>query len=303
MSLRNKLPVLVLLLCLCLWGCGHSGAAPAATDTPAPLPSSLPDQGYALPYEQFPVYIDGLLLDKGCIRSGELYLSPAAICAYLDMDWAWQGDETAFTLTVSGLQLTGDSSKEYLTGNGRYFYAPQGWFTAGGLLYLPYDLLCRFLCLDAVEGNGQSRLDISTLNARVIPGGADYYDLNYPNDDLFWLSQIIYAESWQQPLAGQIGVGNVVLNRVASSDFPGTIFDVIFDMEHNIQFEPIANGSVYAEPDENSRIAACLCLDGYNTVGDSLYFVNPAYGSAWFDANLDLTVTIGGHNFYSVRGA
>jgi len=303
MRRRNRLWLPSLLLCLCLCGCRGSSTGPAVTGSPSPLPTSLPSQDYELPYERFPIYIDGLLLDKGYLRSGELYLSPATVCAYLGLDWAWQGDEKAFTLTVSGTELKGDRSLEYLTGNGRYFYAPQGWFTGGGMLYLPYDLLCRFLCLDAQVREDQPRLDLSTLNARVLPGGEDYYELNYPNEDLFWLSQIIYAESWQQPMAGQIGVGNVVLNRVDSPDFPGSIFDVIFDMEHNIQFEPISNGSVYAEPDDNSRIAACLCLEGYNTVGDSLYFVNPAYGSGWFDANLDLTVTIGGHNFYSVRGA
>ena len=299
---RTKLLIPLLLLCLLLCGCART--VPAAAAPPAePQLLSLPQAGQKPPCEQVPVYIDGLLMDRACRKDGELYLSPAAICTWLDISNSWQGDENAFSLTLQGVEFSGDSSKEYLSGNGRYFYAPEGWFTAGGQLYLPCDLLCRFLCLDASLSEDGSRLDVSTLNARVIPGGEDYYDLNYPSEDLFWLTQIIYAESWQQPLAGQIGVGNVVLNRVASPDFPDTVFDVIFDMEHNIQFEPITNGSVYATPDEQSRIAACLCLDGVNTVGDSLYFVNPDHGSGWFDSALDLTITIGGHNFYSVRGA
>ena len=299
---RTKLLFLLLLLCLLLCGCARQQAAAPAPAAEARL-LSLPQPGQRPAAEQLPVYIDGLLLDRACRKDGVLYLSPAAVCSWLEIPCTWQGDDSAFTLTLQGVDFTGDSSREYLSGNGRYFYAPEGWFTSGGCLYLPCDLLCRFLCLDAVLSADGSRLDISTLNARVIPGGEDYYELNYPSEDLFWLTQIIYAESWQQPLAGQIGVGNVVLNRVAGSDFPSTVFDVIFDMEHTIQFEPITNGSVYATPDEQSRIAACLCLDGYNTVGDSLYFVNPAHGSGWFDASLDLTVTIGGHNFYSVRGA
>lgn len=301
MQPRTKRLVPLVLLCLLLCGCtGTEAAAPAPSVAEA---VSLPQPGQRPEYEQIPVYIDGLLMDRAYRKEGTLYLSPDAVCAWLEIPCTWQGDETAFTLSLQGTDFVGDAAKEYLSGNGRYFYAPEGWFTAGGQLYLPCDLLCRMLCLDASLAGDGSRLELSTLNARVIPGGEGYYELNYPSEDLFWLTQIIYAESWQQPLAGQIGVGNVVLNRVASSDFPSTIFDVIFDMEHNIQFEPITNGSVYATPDEQSRIAACLCLDGYNTVGDSLYFVNPAYGSGWFDASLDLTVTIGGHNFYSVRGA
>ncbi len=306
MSLRHKAAgaaLLAALLCPWLLGCSRQ---PVADGGPEPelrelsLPKEHTDPGY----EQFPVYFDGLLMDQGCIRDGELYISPGEICAYLDIAWSWKGDDKSFTLSLSDTDFTGSSDMEYLSGNGRYFYAPQGWFTAGDKLYLPYDLLSRFLCLDVQPDKDGSALYISTLNARIIPGGEDYYELNYPSEELFWLSQIIHAEAWQQPLAGQIGVGNVVLNRVDSPDFPDTVFDVIFDMDHNIvQFEPISNGSVYSQPDEMARIAACLCLDGYNTVGDSLYFVNPSYGSGWFDSSLDLTVTIGDHNFYSVRGA
>lgn len=294
---------MLILLCLSLSACS-SGKPPDTSPSPSPAPLSLRQEHPQPGYEQFPVYIDSLLMDQGCIRNGELYLNPGIVCELLDIDWSWQGTDDEFLLILDGVEFSGSSSDEYLTGNGRYFYAPQGWFSSQGQIYIPYDLLGRFLCLDISVREGEQAMDISTLNARLIPGGEDYYDLNYPNEELFWLSQIIHAEAWQQPLAGQIGVGNVVMNRVDSPDFPPTIFDVIFDMDHNIvQFEPISNGSVYSQPDEMARIAACLCLDGYNTVGDSLYFVNPSYGSGWFDSSLDLTVTIGDHNFYSVRGA
>ncbi len=36
-------------------------------------------------------------------------------------------------------------------------------------------------------------------------------------DDLYWLSRIIYAEAGAEPISGQIAVGNVVLNRVTRS--------------------------------------------------------------------------------------
>ena len=46
-------------------------------------------------------------------------------------------------------------------------------------------------------------------------------------------------------------------------------------------------------------IAACLCLEGYNTVGESLYFVNPDRGDgSWFEASLRLVISIGDHDFY-----
>ena len=55
---------------------------------------------------------------------------------------------------------------------------------------------------------------------------------SYNEDDVYWLSRIISAESRGEPLEGQIAVGNVVLNRVRSSAYPNTIYGVIFDRKH-----------------------------------------------------------------------
>ena len=48
-------------------------------------------------------------------------------------------------------------------------------------------------------------------------------------------------------------MGNVVLNRVASPDFPDTIYGVIFDDRWGGQFEPVRNGTVYQEPTEDKQ--------------------------------------------------
>ena len=93
-----------------------------------------------------------------------------------------------------------------------------------------------------------------------------------------------------------IGVGNVVLNRVASSRFPNTVEDVVFQTG---QFNPVDMGTIYLEPSEEAILAAKLAIEGVNTVGDSLYFVNPVAGdSRWFNASLTPTITIADHAFY-----
>ena len=171
---RTKLLVPLLLLCLLLCSCARQQPSAPAPSAEVQL-LSLPQPGQKPPYEQVPVYIDGLLMDRACRKGDTLYLSPTAVCVWLDISNSWQGDETAFTLTLQGVDFTGDSAVGYLSGNGRYFYAPEGWFTAAGQLYLPCELLCRFLCLDASLSEDGSRLDISTLNARVIPAGKYYY--------------------------------------------------------------------------------------------------------------------------------
>ena len=118
-------------------------------------------------------------------------------------------------------------------------------------------------------------------------------------DALFWLSRIISAESRGEPLEGKIAVGNVVLNRVKSPDFPDTIYGVIFDDRWGGQFEPVRNGTVYDEPTAESVEAARLCLEGVNTAGDSLYFLAPHLtDNHWTMENRTYVTTIGCHWFY-----
>ena len=58
-------------------------------------------------------------------------------------------------------------------------------------------------------------------------GGIASGDSFYNQDDLFWLSRVVYAESGNQSLDGKIAVANVVLNRVKSPIFPNTIEGVL----------------------------------------------------------------------------
>ena len=119
------------------------------------------------------------------------------------------------------------------------------------------------------------------------------------NDELYWLSRIISAESQGECWEGKLAVGNVVLNRVASPDFPNTIYGVIFDERWGGQFEPVRNGTVYNDPTPESVRAAMACLEGVNVVGDSLYFLAPELtDNHWTMENRTWTATIGAHWFY-----
>ena len=98
---------------------------------------------------------------------------------------------------------------------------------------------------------------------------------------------------------GQIAVGNVVLNRVASEEFPDSIPAVIFDRKHDVQFTPVANGTVFLTPTAQSVEAARRTLNGENTVGEALYFYAPALSQGvWINANRTYLMTIGCHRFY-----
>ncbi len=122
---------------------------------------------------------------------------------------------------------------------------------------------------------------------------------SYTDDDLYWMARIINAESAGEPNLGKIAVGNVVINRVLSSDYPNTIYDVIFDTKYGVQFEPIINGAIYNTPTQSSIIAAKIALEGENVVSDSLFFLNESIAeNKWIVANRPYFTTIGQHSFY-----
>lgn len=118
-------------------------------------------------------------------------------------------------------------------------------------------------------------------------------------EDFYWLSRIISAESQGESLYGQLAVGSVVLRRVEDEGFPDTIREVIFDRQGAVQFEPTENGAVYEDPTEQSVLAARMVLAGTRTAGDSLYFFAPALSEGtWIRENCRYVTTIGGHMFY-----
>ena len=191
---------------------------------------------------------------------------------------------------AAGLELFIKPQTSYIVANGRYLYVPGGVMCKGSSVLVPVRVLCRALGASVRWDSGT--VHITSGAGPITPGGQAY-----PQESLYWLSRIIYAESGNQPLAGKIAVGNVVLNRVNSSAFPNTVYSVVFQ---GSQFTPVMNGTIYSTPNAESVIAAKLCLDGANTVGDALYFVNPrATPGSWASRNRPYVATIGAHAFFA----
>ncbi len=122
----------------------------------------------------------------------------------------------------------------------------------------------------------------------------------YNADDIYWLARIIHAEAGGEPYQGKVAVGNVVLNRVKSKDFPNTIYTVIFEYYKNIpQFSPVADGTIYNTPSAESIRAAKDAANGVRPVGNSTYFFNPSKAAGtWIVQNKSYLVKIGNHVFY-----
>ena len=219
------------------------------------------------------------------------YVSLRAASSALDNSAQVTWENGTAYVRADDLLLSARPGETHITVNGESLSVPSGVRLSQGRTLVPVRTLAQAFGA-AVYWNPLSG------EVSLIQDGADRSG-NYNADDLYWLSRIISAESRGERLEGKIAVGNVVLNRVASSDFPNTIYDVIFDSRWGGQFEPVRNGTIYQTPTEESVLAAKLCLDGINVIGDSLYFLAPALAqNFWTTQNREYVATIGCHQFY-----
>lgn len=215
---------------------------------------------------------------------------PVVQALYPDATAAWENDRAV--ITAPGLQMEIRPGLKYLIANGRYLYLPDGVRSMGGNLMVPVRTLAAALGAEVAWDPIGNNVVLTAATGPITSG-----DVAYQEDVVYWLSHIINAEAGNQPLDGKIAVGNVVLNRVASPRFPNTVYEVIYQRG---QFTPVSNGSIKLTPNAESIIAAKLCLDGANTVGNALYFINPRYSpNSWASRNRPYVATIGAHAFYA----
>jgi len=219
------------------------------------------------------------------------YVSLRTVSGYLAPQAEIRWDGTAARVEGAGVSLSAVPGDHYIKVNDRVFYVPYAVQARDGAVLVPIRVLARALG-GTVDWSREEGVTLTVGSGR--PDEAPYTE-----DELYWLSRIISAESRGEPLSGKLAVGTVVMNRVASSEFPNTVYDVIFDREWGVQFTPVANGTVYQEPTEESVLAAKMVLDGARVAGDSLYFLAPELtDNHWIMENRDYVTTIGCHWFY-----
>lgn len=117
---------------------------------------------------------------------------------------------------------------------------------------------------------------------------------NYTSSDLYLLAKCIYAEARGESYTGQVAVGAVILNRVASSSFPNTISGVIYQSN---AFTAVSDGQINLSPDKSAMNAAADAMNGWDPTYGCLYYYNPAVAtSSWIFGRKTVT-TIGKHVF------
>lgn len=114
------------------------------------------------------------------------------------------------------------------------------------------------------------------------------------------LSRAMYFESNRSSRDGMIAVGSVVMNRVASDDFPNSICEVVGQKN---QFAPGVMDKPMTEAASLARVedaaAAILAGERYPGIGTARFF-HALYYKANYD-NMHYVASAGGNAFYEKR--
>lgn len=250
------------------------------------IPVCVTFNGEYIDFEEKPKIIDGIT-----------YLPVRFFCEALSASVDWNNSTKTVTIKTQNNEIIfkTDSTTAYV--NGVPAALGGSAIIIEGRTYLPM----RFI-VETLGGNVDWENEY--YRASVTMSGVTFPDENtmlrsYQDDEIYWLAKIISSESEDEPLIGKVAVGNVVLNRVISQDYPNTIYSVIYDNKFGYQFQPVANGSINKEPVQEAYLAAKLCLEGENVVGGCKYFLNPRIAvSNWIPLNKTYHTTIGNHDFY-----
>lgn len=295
---------------------GVSAALPAAAGAKAPNSHSEIDHGsyinletgkieYRLPgiatrslwkLPQRTLTVNGKALSEPAVMmNGILYLPLEAFAASLgNAKVNYNSSTKTATLSMSGLYLSATDAGFVTYANDRalFGFSPNV-VMSNGKMYIPASTLTKAL---GVSVKSQTNSAV-TVSGRYTP--LTHASKFYREDEVYWLSKIISAESSGESLIGQIAVGDVIMNRVKSNLYPNTIYGVIFDRKYGVQFSPILDGSIYKNPTFNATLAAKICLEGTSLSDNALFFLNPRVAeSNWIVKSRQYAYTIGGHDFY-----
>lgn len=121
-------------------------------------------------------------------------------------------------------------------------------------------------------------------------------DVSVADQDL--LARLVHAEAKGEPYAGKVAVATVVLNRVASPDFPNSVKGVVYEKSNGyFAFTPVKNGAINQAADAESKKAVKEALAYRGQGKGSLFFFNPKTAVSKWVFSREVTVTIGNHRF------
>jgi len=115
------------------------------------------------------------------------------------------------------------------------------------------------------------------------------------SEEVELLARVVQAEAGGEPFEGKVAVAAVILNRVRSSRYPDSVWEVLHQPG---QFTPVEQGKLPKKADASCVEAVRRALAGEDPTGGALFFYNPhTTQSAEFWATKQVIKRIGNHNF------
>lgn len=114
------------------------------------------------------------------------------------------------------------------------------------------------------------------------------------SQDVYLLARAVYGEARGESYRGQVAVAAVILNRVASPEFPNTLSGVIYQKG---AFSIVADGQINLAPDANALSAAQDALNGVDPTGGCLFYYNPEKTKNQYMLSKPVSTVIGNHVF------
>ncbi len=282
---NKALAVIICVVTLFSWGALAANAAEPAINFPSGASS-------------VSITLDGrkVLDGRAAIIDSVTYVALRDFCDLMgNCEISWNERTKTATVKKDSTTIVATTGDLYIYANERCLYTVTPIRIIDNKMFLPIRPIAKAFGVNVGWDNASRSVTLESTGQALLHGSKFYNE-----DDVYWLSRIISAESKGEPLKGQIAVGNVVLNRVRSKSYPNTIYGVIFDKKGGTQFSPVSFGTIYQKPSASAIIAAKICLEGYTVSDKILFFMNPRIATSnWISKNRPFEFRIGNHDFYS----
>lgn len=113
-------------------------------------------------------------------------------------------------------------------------------------------------------------------------------------NEVEWVARAVHSEARGESYEGKVAVAAVIMNRIASSKFPDTAKDVIFEPR---AFTAVDDGQLWLTPNDEARFAVRDAVRGWDPTHGSLYYFNPSTATSSWIWSRPQTVQVGKHIF------
>lgn len=103
---------------------------------------------------------------------------------------SWDEDTSEAYVVTDSLELRAEEDSCYIDANGRILWCEEGVFTYDGKMYVPLRQIAEAFGFETYYSSRDHKTYLTRLSSAIAPDD-EFYD----EEDLYWLSKIIYAES------------------------------------------------------------------------------------------------------------